>query len=528
VLRATRVYGAIQARQITAAALRSEREQLFALEPLARLYLTSTARPRDWPALAAERRQMRDLDVPFFDHLVDSIDLRMGDGQPDLAGVFARNGLDACRQRLAELDRAEIAFQLRLVRGAVAAKAKSSDRPRSSDHRLAARGAATAGPPGMRTAEQIARRLMVAGFDGGTRWLGFECVGDDRWCQRPLLPSLYGGTLGIALFFACLSRAGSSDVLGLDAKVHRLLAPLARLDSAEVLRRWWRDQPLGLAGVGGTLLALLALEELRVAPPGFASARQLALHIVAGADLRRFDGAMPIGTVGGVTGLVGPLLRIGGNAARALAAQAGHRLVRDAPGWMGTAGRGFDGVDGLLVVLAALGRDNGPSANDPSLADALRQCRAAAMVDPASDATGWRDGLAGTVLARLCLAAADGADAAAALNTARLVKRLAGSGFCDGSLAYGAAGGAAVVGMATVNGAAKVWLPPGDLRHIARLGLRCDDPGLMTGASGAGLVAINDAASRRALATILSAGLLDRPFAQDTKLSKPGIAHLTT
>lgn len=371
---------------------------------------------------------------------------------------------------------------------------------------------------------------LAAGFDNSTRWLGFEEVGDARWHHRPLLPSLYGGTLGVALFFACVARARTGPGAATDAetRVHRILAPLARLDGTAPLRRWWRDQPLGLSGVGGTLLALLALDDLGFAPPGFTPPRQLALQLVEGADPSRFESALPLGIVAGLAGLVGPLLRLGSGAATKLAAQVGERLLRDAPGWAATAGRGFDGVDGMLAALAALRRDGRIGARDLGLADALRHCNAAATASGIGEVAGWRGGLGGIVLARLCLASADGEDAAAELHSARLAARLAAADFPDGSLAYGAAGAAAVLRIAAGNGAAEVGLPPGDCWQFARARQRRDDPGLMTGASGAGLVALDDAGSRLALATILSAGLLRRPLPQVTKLSNSGRTHLTT
>jgi type 2 lantibiotic biosynthesis protein LanM len=521
VLRATRIYGAIQARQVRADALRSEFAQQLALEPLARLYLSAPERPRDWPVVAAEQARMRLLDVPWFNHAVDGTDLPLGEGQGSLGDYFRTSGLEASRRRLGALDGPEIEFQLRLVRGAVDARRMRADRPAAARRRPSAEAPEHPDFDPLETAQEIARALVASSFDDGTRWLGFDLAADGRRCSYgPLTPSLYSGSLGIAVFFACLSRSlaarGRADPLGLEERVRRLIEPIGRLAEGgehSRLGRWRRDQPPGLAGVAGAVLALIAIDDLGVSPSGFPSARELALRLLDGLDEGRIGGASSLDLLSGATGLVGPLLRLGTPGALALADRIGERLAQASE----ECGPGFIGADGGLAALAALHRQAARTKPGVALAKALlcqQQRNGAAL------GAGWRHGLGGAALMRLCLGQAGLCDPAA-LETRSMMQRLANADFPDDSLGCGLAGGVAILRMAGEAGGF-IGLPglearlagaaAGAFRRAAG-GDRplLDHPGLMTGASGLGLVLINDAHSLQTLRTVLSAGLLDRP-----------------
>lgn len=120
VLRPTYVYATIQAQMLQPEALRSELARRSTLDQLARLYLIAPERPRDWPILAEEQRQMSALDIPYFSHMVETTGLPL-DGAEQIERYFAVNGLDECRRRLRSLNEATIQSQLRIIRAAAAA-----------------------------------------------------------------------------------------------------------------------------------------------------------------------------------------------------------------------------------------------------------------------------------------------------------------------------------------------------------------------------------------------------------------------
>ena len=105
-----------------------------------------------------------------------------------------------------------------------------------------------------------------------------------------------------------------------------------------MLLRWWHDQPLGLAGCGGVLLALLTLDRLTVpAPERCESYTALAQRLLQGLHPHQLEIDRDLDLLHGVTGLIGPLLLLGDAQALEWARIAGNRLVEQqqaAGGWI--------------------------------------------------------------------------------------------------------------------------------------------------------------------------------------------------
>jgi type 2 lantibiotic biosynthesis protein LanM len=120
VLRPTYVYATILAQMLQPEALRSELAQRSTLDQLAKLYLNAPERPRDWPVLAEEQRQMSSLDIPYFSHLVNSTDITLNK-VVRVENYFVMNGLDECRRRLCSLNETTIQSQLRIIQATVTA-----------------------------------------------------------------------------------------------------------------------------------------------------------------------------------------------------------------------------------------------------------------------------------------------------------------------------------------------------------------------------------------------------------------------
>ncbi|MFM6860241.1 MAG: type 2 lanthipeptide synthetase LanM, partial [Dolichospermum sp.] len=122
VLRATRIYFFIQLQCLEPASLKNAIAYSLKLEQLARSYVLSIEKPINWAVFEAELRQMEQLDIPFFEHLIDSDTLTLSDGLPNIERFLDTSGLLACRRRLEELSIDEINFQIQLIKGAIEAK----------------------------------------------------------------------------------------------------------------------------------------------------------------------------------------------------------------------------------------------------------------------------------------------------------------------------------------------------------------------------------------------------------------------
>ena len=214
VARPTRLYFTIQQQMLEPASLRSAFSQGLRLEQLSRSFLMAEQKPLNWPMLEAELRQMERLDIPFFEHLIDSDDLPLPEGLAPISGFMKTSGLKASHNRLEALDQATIDFQLQLIRGAIQAK---HVRPRPGDTVDAqpiAAPAFTASPleNGMllKEAERLAELIWsLAIHDQQQRpeWLGMDVGADGESFRFGLLgTSLYDGTAGIALLFAALAQ----------------------------------------------------------------------------------------------------------------------------------------------------------------------------------------------------------------------------------------------------------------------------------------------------------------------------------
>ncbi len=169
------------------------------------------------------------------------------------------------------LDAATIAFEVKLVRGVILAKhmqaedglhgVSSADDPVS--HQNVTRQDRRA------EIDRIARALLKSAMpfeDSSVEWLGIN-LAEDTTSHRygPLGRSLYDGRSGIALFLAALAQTSVADADRFRAVALGACFDLRRLTGGgnEADRyRWWRDQPFGLAGSGGILLALLHLRTL--------------------------------------------------------------------------------------------------------------------------------------------------------------------------------------------------------------------------------------------------------------------------
>jgi type 2 lantibiotic biosynthesis protein LanM len=332
VLRATRVYFALQRQQLEASALRTEEAQALRLEQLGRSFLLAESKPQHWPVFASEREQMQRLDIPFFTHPIDHDGLELDEKGSLLPKFIETSGLASARKRLRAFNAAEIDFQERLIRGAVQARVLKQRQPVSQSDANNQQAESLQPAPAItaveaaRTIAQTLLDLAIRDPQGQIEWLGMDLGADgESFSFGPVGLSLYGGSIGIACLLQRLQALGSAptDVEAIQAAILKPLHDLVGEAHGDGLRRWWRDQPLGLSGCGGILLALLEIGET-----------DLAAQLLKGAQPRFIEADQQWDVIGGCAGLIGPLLQLGSSSATELAILAGDRLVetQDADG----------------------------------------------------------------------------------------------------------------------------------------------------------------------------------------------------
>jgi lantibiotic modifying enzyme len=252
-------------------------------------------------------------------------------------------------------------------------------------------------------------------------------------------PSLYAGSSGIALFFArlALDRKQKGDTVGEAQWLKRAwvcfesIAELADHPDQAQFFRLVRNLPYGIAGTGGTLLALLLLQRA-----GLVEAQELAQHWIGQLHPNRLLADEGIDVIGGVAGLIGPLLLAGTLQAKELAVLCGERLLAlqlEGGGWpqaqATTTGKppltGFShGAAGMAVALARLAQATAESrfadgalraiAYERSVFDAEKRNWPdfRSSLEPTSFMSSWCHGAPGILLGRHGLEASGLADEA--------------------------------------------------------------------------------------------------------------------
>jgi type 2 lantibiotic biosynthesis protein LanM len=338
VARATRLYFTIQRQMLEPFSLRNAVAHGLKLEQLSRGFMLASEKPLNWPMFKAELLQMERLDIPFFEHLIDSEELPLPEGLPPIPEFMKASGLSAARRRVEQLDQAEIDFQQQLIRGAIAARHMKANTATAADANEAGAGAgAGTAAPGLVDAEVYRQEAFQLGqelWDAAIRdnkerpeWLGMDLGADGESFHFGLIgSSLYSGGSGIALLFARLAQASAGDKADLwRSRAWSCLASLAELaerNSNNQLFRLMRDLPYGLSGSGGILLALQQLQRA-----GLEEAGPLADRLIDQLRPERLLADEGIDVIGGVTGLIGPLLHAGTPKAQELAVACGERLL---------------------------------------------------------------------------------------------------------------------------------------------------------------------------------------------------------
>lgn len=327
-----------------------------------------------WPLSAAERRALADLNIPFFVHAANGDRVRDGSGIAATSGMIP--GLSIAQERIADLDEAEIAWQLDILRlctlGSEAfdqvadarktpprAVIPTAETPFSQDTAFAA-------------ADRIAAQIQAAAAQdaASAAWFGLDPLVDGGgWEPMVLGADLYGGAPGISLFLAAHSRIRG------DARSASLalagLAPARHHIHSSGAARFARKIGIGGAsGIGSLAYAMAVTADLLddggLRRDALHAARLLTNDVIQGDNV--FD------VVGGAAGCILSLLALHRRTGEAFlidrAAACGDHLLRhrkqqpDGRGlWAHLSQRpltGFShGAAGFAYALGALAQASG-------------------------------------------------------------------------------------------------------------------------------------------------------------------------
>ena len=228
-----------------------------------------------WRILAAERRAMANLDIPFFSAAPDAKWIEAEDGER-IEDCLAEAPLKSVLRRVAQLNEQDRDLQLRLIRGALStAEPKcralhGGEAPVRSQVQAAAEDDAQTEREGRFIA--MARRLGMAldrtaiRGEQGAAWVGAVPVDHDHSSITVVGTDLYAGTIGIALFLAALGsvaddRRSRDLAMAAIASARRIHAP-----SEHGVRSVHRMNLGGGMGVGSVIYGLVRIATLLSEP----------------------------------------------------------------------------------------------------------------------------------------------------------------------------------------------------------------------------------------------------------------------
>jgi type 2 lantibiotic biosynthesis protein LanM len=322
------------------------------------------------PALArlipAEQADLLQGDIPFFSTCPGSRDLLTSQGGP-IPDFFQKSSLEEARQRISQLDEADLAQQVRIINASF--DCLRGDVPRAARTLAPADTAQVTRAALLDAASAMADALARTAVNGaGTAgWLEMVQVNEREWTLQPAGLDLYNGLPGITLFLAHLSAlTGEQRYRNLAEaalqNIRALLTHPRKLDALQLIGAF--------DGWGGLIYTCSHLGYLWQAPALLREAEELA-----GLLPELIDQDEQLDIMGGAAGCLAALLSLyavaPSPATLALALRCGRHLLDSAQtmpagiGWKTPLGNmpltGFShgnaGIALSLLRLAAASKD---------------------------------------------------------------------------------------------------------------------------------------------------------------------------
>lgn len=460
VIAPTPVYGVVAKQAARPENLGDGADWSLHFESLGRDFPRNLGADGTWRVLAAERRDLANLDIPFFSAATDARWIETGDGER-IEDYLAEAPLETVRRRAERLSEHDLRRQLRLIRAALSIARPfhpATGKNQTAGHSKA-REIARTNPQAkpdeqfVAMAQQIGATIARAAIVDaqGAAWIGAMPVGHDYAAVDVVGTDLYAGTMGIALFLAALSHVAEdpgSRALALKAvaSARRIHAPFER--GARSARRMGIG---GGMGIGSVIYGLVRIAGFLAEPALLEEASRLGMLLTE--DRIAADRAYGIldGAAGAVLGLLALYRATGDRLILERAVLCGRHLlaaqiVDDAgnTGWR--AGRGAvllngiaRGAAGIALALARLHAATDETAFLQAAEDAVRSERALSAVEAelGGSSCRWCDGAAGRHLAYLDILTAPAAallrDIDFALDAAAGAPFSAGDDLCRGN-----------------------------------------------------------------------------------------------
>ncbi len=337
---------------------------------LDRLWVVVPQRPFMANALAAERVELQEGDIPIFTTHPSSLDLWSGRGDV-IQGVLTESGSSLLDRRLRQLSEEDLQRQLWTIRSSLATLATAEidlDVPSVPAYQLQPSRNGTGRARLLDGARAVGESLVATAVLGeqDVAWLGLVRLDDTTWELAPLGMDLYNGTPGIALFLAYAGR-----ILGEER--YTALSRRGFFAISRHVEQFGAELPGigGFEGWGGMLYTLTHLGTLWQD----AAVLDRAAEVV-GVLARFVEQDDAYGVVRGAAGAIGSLLAYhrcvpSGQALAAAVACGDHLLAAAQPmgsglGWvasgsgpapLGGFGHGATGIALALLELAAVTGD---------------------------------------------------------------------------------------------------------------------------------------------------------------------------
>lgn len=221
VFRNTRIYASILMQSYVPELLQYGVDRSIGLDVLSRAFMVSNEKPDYWPMLAAESQAMEQGDIPFFTVSTANTQLLLPTGlislDPD-ASIF-----DAMLAHIQALSKADLAFQLKLIRLSYASRFMQEPLytytcSLETDKSLTA--TITNDPPQIQSrvtpdkivkgaialAEQLKQQAVMLD-KSSTTWFGVgHGLDKQTFYPQSLTLNLYDGSCGVALFLSALAK----------------------------------------------------------------------------------------------------------------------------------------------------------------------------------------------------------------------------------------------------------------------------------------------------------------------------------
>jgi type 2 lantibiotic biosynthesis protein LanM len=321
VMRRTKLYAQLWERSVNTAFLSAGVDRSIEFEGLSRHYLTSGEHHGTRAMFHSEVASLEQLDIPFFESVVDSGEVLDPYGQKlDTSWLIQSSGFERVLRRIGGFSQSDRDLQIELIRASFAARTLGPLERQDNDTPAPASRPPQDTPPSspdawLASTREMAGRLMRKAIwnDGIACWIGFELLPvSRRVCVQILGSSLYSGSPGLAVFFAAryAVEGGTEDrraALGIMQSMRRafLSSPDDEPIDPQAARAWLLEDGIGAAyGGGSTIYAMLTTGRLLQDPEPI----EIALRLSDLIDEQAILSDRHLDIIGGAAGAILALL----------------------------------------------------------------------------------------------------------------------------------------------------------------------------------------------------------------------------